>query len=99
MRVMQRPIKLLGLSVGLGGVLYLIWRWQQSRKWWQQIHFRFVQAYFITEMLIFDIEFLLGVGAIFRYKPGNSGRQNLMKSLMSSHYWIVKSMLRKSCQK
>ena len=43
---MQRPIKLLGLSVGLGGVFYLIWRWQQSRKWWHQIHFRFVHTFF-----------------------------------------------------
>ena len=42
MRMMQRPIKLLGLSVGLGGILYFIWRWQQARKWYQQIHFRFV---------------------------------------------------------
>ena len=46
-----------GKSGGGGGFGVLCcefrWRCQQSRKWWHQIHFRFVHAFFITEMLIF----------------------------------------------
>ena len=46
-----------GKSGGGGGFGVLCcefrWRYQQSKKWWHQIHFRFVHAFFITEMLIF----------------------------------------------